>query len=409
MVKQPVSVSQLTVYIKSIMENDPKLKSVSVRGEISNYKYHSSGHIYFTLKDENSKIKCVMFKGYTSSLKFKPEDGLNVVITGSISVYERDGQYQMYCYKMEPDGIGELYLAFEQLKSKLSREGIFDDMFKKPIPLLPGRIGVATSPTGAVIKDIINVSTKRFRNINILLYPVKVQGNGAANTIAEAIEYFNSRDDIDVIIIGRGGGSIEELWAFNEEIVARAIHKSRIPVISAVGHETDFTIADFAADVRASTPSHAAEIAVPSYENIKYKIGSVNLKLIKNINVNLTSKRYNIKSALQRIDLNSPKNVIVQNIQYLDNLQNRLLYIIQSKLSENRHILSVCASKIDSFSPIKTLTRGYTYADKNGSVIKSIKSININDEINLHMHDGSAVCRVENIMEGIKWQGKKEN
>lgn len=268
------SVSQLTRYIKEVFDFDEVLNDVIVKGEVSNFKLHSSGHMYFTLKDNEAKIKCVMFKGYSSRLKFMPEDGMNIIAYGSVTVYERDGQYQLYCSKLEPDGYGSLYLAFEQLKEKLLKEGLFDEKYKKKLPVFPRKIGVVTSSTGAVIRDIINVSSKRFCGISILLYPAKVQGDGAAESIVEGIRYFNTRDDIDVIIIGRGGGSIEELWAFNEEIVARAIFESRIPVISAVGHETDYTIADFVADVRASTPSHAAEIAVPRFDELKFKINS---------------------------------------------------------------------------------------------------------------------------------------
>jgi exodeoxyribonuclease VII large subunit len=272
MISKTITVSELNKHIKDIIEGDINLKNVYVNGEISNFKFHSSGHMYFTLKDEYSKIKCIMFKSSNMLLKFIPEDGMNVIVKGNISIYERDGQYQLYCSKMEPDGIGSLYLAYEQLKIKLQNEGLFDSDKKKSLPFYPEKIGVATSSTGSVIRDIINVGANRFKNVNIVLYPVKVQGDGASGSIIAAIEYFNSRLDIDIIIIGRGGGSIEELWAFNEENLARAIVKSKIPVISAVGHETDFTISDFAADIRASTPSHAAEICVPSYNDLKYRI-----------------------------------------------------------------------------------------------------------------------------------------
>lgn len=407
--RQPLTVTNLNLYIKALMESDEVLNNIIVKGEISNFKHHSSGHMYFTLKDENSKIRCIMFRGSNLFLKFVPEDGMNVVIEGHVSLYERDGQYQLYCSRMEPDGLGSLYLAYEQLKEKLQREGIFGNEFKKPIPEFPKKIGVATSSTGAVIRDIINVSTNRFPGINILLYPVKVQGEGASRSIANAIEYFNSRDDIDVIIVGRGGGSIEELWAFNEEDVARAIFKSRIPVISAVGHETDFTIADFVADARASTPSHAAEIAVPSYNDITYKIDKLRQMLITHTSNGIYQKSFSVRNYLQHMKANSPKNRINQYMQYLDNLQNKLGHNIKITVSTGRTSVSVCSGKLDSLSPLKVLARGYTYVEKNNIVVRSVSDVKRDELIRMHMNDGMVECKVIDIMEGQRWQQEKKN
>lgn len=406
--KHPISVSQLTTHIKDIIESDYELSRTNVRGEISNFKHHSSGHMYFTLKDENAKIKCIMFRGYNAFLRFMPEDGMSVIIEGNVSLYEKDGQYQLYCNRMEPDGVGGLYLAYEQLKRRLQSEGLFSEERKRPIPPYPRRIGVATSPTGSVIKDIINVSSKRFNRTNILLYPVKVQGDGAAESIVEAIEYFNSIDGIDVIIIGRGGGSIEELWAFNEEILARAICESNIPVISAVGHETDFTIADFVADMRASTPSHAAEIAVPSYDNLVYRLDSIKGTISSKFINNISQKGYYVNSMVESIKRNSPKNRIVQYIQYIDSVESKMKLITRNQISYFGNRFSVLMGKLDTLSPIKTLNRGYSIAVRDKGVISSVKLLEAEDSIKVFMQDGCLDCKVVEISEGSLWKIKKE-
>jgi len=415
------SVSQLTRYIKEVFDFDEVLSDVIVKGEVSNFKLHSSGHMYFTLKDNEAKIKCVMFKGYGSRLKFMPEDGMNIIAYGSVTVYERDGQYQLYCSKLEPDGFGSLYLAFEQLKVKLLKEGLFDEKYKKKLPVFPRKIGVVTSSTGAVIRDIINVSSKRFYGINILLYPAKVQGDGAAESIVEGIRYFNTRDDIDVIIIGRGGGSIEELWAFNEEIVARAIFESRIPIISAVGHETDYTIADFVADVRASTPSHAAEIAVPRFDELKFKINSYQEALYRSLKNKIKGSQMFIETLNQKLLSYSPNNWIVQNVQYIDNLHNKIIHVITRKIDEQKRKLdlektqisnigknilfkrkgdfSALVGKLDALSPLKILTRGYAFVQKDDNIVKSINEVEIGDKIVLHLNDGKLNCDVLEKME----------
>lgn len=406
--KQTISVFQLTLHLKEIIENDFELSRVNVRGEISNFKYHSSGHMYFTLKDENAKIKCIMFRGYNAFLKFMPEDGMSVIIEGNVSVYEKDGQYQLYCSRMEPDGVGGLYLAYEQLKERLQGEGLFDEKRKMPIPLYPRKIGVATSPTGAVIRDIINVTSKRFYKSNILLYPVKVQGEGAAVSIVEAIRNFNKMEDVDVIIIGRGGGSIEELWAFNEEILARAISQSKIPIISAVGHETDFTIADFAADVRASTPTHAAEIAVPSYEDLVYKLESIKGNISSRFKNNVSKKSYYVQGMVENIKRNSPKNKIIQYIQYLDSVQSKMNLITQNRISAVGSRFSVLMGKLDTLSPVKTLNRGYSILTSEEKVIGSVKLLKEEDRIKVYMQDGSLDCKVVEISEGSIWKIEKK-
>ena len=275
----PMTVCELNNYIKDVIDNDFMLNNVYIKGEISNFKNHYSGHMYFTLKDEKSLIKCVMFKSYTSNLDFMPKDGMNVVVLGTVAVFERDGIYQIYVKGMEVDGMGALYTAYEQLKEKLEKEGLFDEKYKKKIPMLPTSIGVVTSKTGAVIRDIINVTTRRYPKVNIKLFPAAVQGKGASSTIVKAIQYFNREKNVDLIIVARGGGSLEDLWPFNEEETARAIFASEIPVISAVGHETDFTIADFVADLRAPTPSAAGELAVPSLDEVIWKIQSTRRRL----------------------------------------------------------------------------------------------------------------------------------
>lgn len=399
MLDNAVTVSYLNGYIKNRLEGDEKLKGLKVRGEISNFKLHSSGHLYFTLKDDNSKIKCVMFRSHAATVRFKPEDGLSIVASGYISLYERDGQYQLYCTKLEPDGIGSLYLAFEKLKKKLETEGIFSEMYKKPMPAMPERIGVITSPTGAVIRDIINVSGNRNKGIDILLYPVKVQGEGAADEIAEAIGYMNSRDDIDIIIIGRGGGSIEELWAFNEEKVARAVYESRIPIISAVGHETDFTIADFAADMRASTPSHAAELAVPDARKLRLEIGGCLSEVLKEINNTVSYYRSILGKYQLIIGQNSPEARIYQRYQLIDSMTNSIVYSINSKIAEEKSRMEICRNKLNDLNPYSVMQRGFALVEKDNRVLKGIEDIDINTNVKIIMHNGKAECNVLNIME----------
>ena len=390
----PISVTDLNKYIKDKIDKDEVLNNVLVKGEISNYKHHYTGHLYFTLKDENSLIKCIMFKGYATNLKFEPKDGMKVTILGSVSVFERDGVYQIYVKAMQEDGIGSLYKAYEEMKAKLEKEGLFDQSHKKKIPLMPKCIGVLTSNTGAVIRDIINVSTRRNPNVYIKLLPVPVQGEGAAEKIVDAINLMNEKKLADVIIVARGGGSLEDLWPFNEEIVARAIYNSDLPVISAVGHETDFTIADFVADLRAPTPSAAAELAVPNILDLKIKLEGYNnrYKLALKKKVEFMKLRYEkcmnsrvFKEPLQKIN----EKYILLDMK-VKSIQNSISNIYNSKKTNMiKHI-----AKLDALSPLKTLTRGYSIVQTNGKIVKSINQIKKDDEIDIKLIDGNAKAKV---------------
>ena len=394
MTYNPISVTDLNKYIKDKIAGDEMLNNVLVKGEISNYKHHYTGHLYFTLKDENSLIKCIMFKGYAANLKFEPRDGMKVMVFGTVSVFERDGVYQIYCKAMQEDGMGSLYKAYEEMKARLAKEGLFDQSHKKKIPLMPKCIGVLSSNTGAVIRDIINVSTRRNPNVYIKLLPVPVQGEGAAEKIAHAIKLMNEQKLADVIIIARGGGSLEDLWPFNEEIVARAIYDSDLPIISAVGHETDFTIADFVADLRAPTPSAAAELAVPNISDIVLKLESYNnrYKLALKKKVEFMKLRYE-KCMNSRV-FKEPTQKINEKYMLIDmkvkSMQNSISKIYNEKKTNMvKHI-----AKLDALSPLKTLTRGYSIAEFNGHVIKSVSQVKKDDNINLRLSDGSINARV---------------
>ena len=378
-----VTVTQLNKYLKDRFDEDENLGAILVKGEISNFKNHYTGHLYFTLKDENSLIKCIMFKSYAERLAFKPKDGMKVMVFGSVSVFERDGVYQIYVKSMMEDGMGDLHEQFEQLKAKLEAEGLFDESHKKPIPLYPKVVGVLTSQTGAVIRDIINVSTRRNPNVYIRLLPVPVQGPGAAEKIAEKIKVMNEKKLADVLIIGRGGGSLEDLWPFNEEIVARAIYDSELPIISAVGHETDFTIADFVADLRAPTPSAAAELAVPDVYELKQKINNYQnrYRLALKKKNELMRLRYEkcMKSRVFTDPLRRIRDMDVTVDSYIQRLENKMKII--HKDSQSSYIKLV--SKLDTLSPLKTLTRGYSLVEKNNNIIKSAKDVNTGDKIDL--------------------------
>ncbi len=387
---EPITVTALNKYIKNIVDNDEFLGMVYIRGEISNFKSHYTGHLYFTLKDETSLIKCVMFKTYTSNLNFTPKDGMSVVILGSVSVFERDGIYQIYVKGMEMDGVGALYAEYEKLKSKLAEEGLFDESKKKRIPMLPKSIGVITSKTGAVIRDIINVTTRRFPNVNIKLYPASVQGKGAAETIVNGLKYFNQARNVDVIIVARGGGSLEDLWPFNEEITARAIYESNIPVISAVGHETDFTIADFVADLRAPTPSAAGELAVPELNELMWKLGNIRKKICLLLTQKLELMKNKYYSLMNSKVLKNPYDILQQKTLTVEKFETELISNITIKIKDNRLKLTKIASSLDALSPLKTLTRGYSIIeDKNRNVITSVKEIKTNDIVSIILTDGS--------------------
>ena len=391
---KPITVQELNKYIKNKIDNDEYLNNVYVKGEISNFKLHYSGHMYFTLKDESSLIKCVMFKSYTPHLQFIPKDGMKVVILGTVSVFERDGQYQVYCKDMKQEGIGDLYEEYQKLKAKLEKEGLFDNSHKKNIPMFPKTIGVLTSSTGAVIRDIINVSTRRNPNVHIRLLPVPVQGQGAAEKIAEGIRKMNEEKLADVLIIGRGGGSLEDLWPFNEEIVARAIYDSDLPIISAVGHETDFTIADFVADLRAPTPSAAAELAVPNIEDVEYTIKTYQnrYRVALKRRVELMKLRY--EKCMTRRVFKEPLQKINERAITLDILVKSIQNSIQNKLHKSKTSAVEIITKLDALSPLKTLARGFNIAEKNGKIITKKQDVNLGDEITLRFIDGNVVTKV---------------
>ena len=386
----PITVTDLNKYIKNKIDDDEILSNVLVKGEISNFKNHYTGHMYFTLKDENSLIKCVMFKSYTAHLNFMPKDGMKVMILGSVSVFERDGVYQIYAKAMKEDGLGSLYTAYEELKKKLEQEGLFAREHKKNIPFMPKTIGVLTSNTGAVIRDIINVSTRRNPNVHIRLYPVPVQGPGAGEKIAEGIEFMNKNKLADVIIVGRGGGSLEDLWPFNEEIVARAIYNSELPIISAVGHETDFTIADFVADLRAPTPSAAAELAVANVEDVRENLNMYNNRYKIALKKKIELMRLSYEKCMARQAFKNPTQKINEQYMIIDMNVKKLQNSIMLKIKEAKTNFVKEASKLDSLSPLKTLTRGYSIVSnrENGKIIKSIKDLKQNDNITIKLVDG---------------------
>ena len=391
-----VTVTQLNKYIKDRFDEDENLNAILVKGEISNFKDHYTGHLYFTLKDENSLIKCIMFKSYAERLAFKPKDGMQVMVFGSVSVFERDGAYQIYVKSMLEDGMGDLHEKYEKLKKQLEQEGLFDENHKKPIPLYPKEIGVLTSQTGAVIRDIINVSTRRNPNVHIRLLPVPVQGAGSAEKIAEKIKFMNEQKLADVIIIGRGGGSLEDLWPFNEEIVARAIYKSEIPIISAVGHETDFTIADFVADLRAPTPSAAAELAVPDVFELKQKINNYQNRYRNALKKKAEFMRLRYEKCLKSRVFTDPTRKIKEQYMILDTYVKRLETRIEMLQKDRKAQFIELVSKLDTLSPLKTLTRGYCLTEKNGTIVKSAEDLKEGDNIKLKFFNGEKNAEILN-------------
>lgn len=391
---EPISVSDLNRYMKDKVADDEYLKSVFVRGEISNFKHHYTGHMYFTLKDENSLIKCIMFKSSTLTLNFVPKDGMKVNVLGSVAVFERDGVYQIYCKAMQEDGVGNLYAKFKELKDKLEKEGLFDAEHKKKIPMMPKVIGVLTSNTGAVIRDIINVSTRRNPNCYIRLYPVPVQGPGAAEKIVDAIRFMNEHKLADVLIVARGGGSLEDLWPFNEEIVARAIYDSELPVISAVGHETDFTIADFVADLRAPTPSAAAELAVTDIFDLQDRINLYQrrLQLLLRKKVEVLRLRYD--KCMKSRCFTEPSYLFQDRYLKLDSFVRNLEKAINLKMKDYKLKTVEKITKLDAMSPLKTLARGYTVVEKDDKLVKSVKDLKKDDIINVRLNDGKIDAKI---------------
>ena len=390
-----ITVSDLNKYIKNKIADDEYLNNVLIKGEISNFKNHYTGHMYFTLKDKESLIKCICFKSYAQKLTFMPKDGMKVMVLGTVSVFERDGIYQIYVKAMEEDGLGDLYTKYQELKEKLERQGLFSEEHKMKIPIMPKVIGVLTSKTGAVIKDIINVSTRRNPNVYIRLLPVPVQGEGAAEKIAEGIEYMNKNKLADVLILARGGGSLEDLWPFNEEIVANSIYNSEIPIISAVGHETDFTIADFVADLRAPTPSAAAELAVSDIYEVQRKIDTYQDRLRNSLikKVELMKMRY--EKVMASVVFKEPLRKVNDNYQKIDTIIKNLDTLIKSKQEKEKTKYIELVSKLDALSPLKTLYRGYSITEKNGKVVKSVKELEKGDKVLVRLSDGEKRATIE--------------
>ena len=395
------AVYEVTKYIRQKLDRDEVLRDVYVKGEISNLRQPTSGHLYFTLKDERSELRCVMFREKNRKLKSIPVDGTSVIARGHISVYERQGKYQLYVDDIQEEGIGALYRAFEQLKKKLKEEGLFDAAYKKPIPVFPRRIGVITSSTGAAIRDILNITRRRFPHVHILLAPVAVQGEEAAPQIVNAIRLMNrvnaEQMKIDVLVVGRGGGSIEELWAFNEEAVARAIFSSEIPVISAVGHETDFTIADFVADLRAATPSEAAELAVPDKREIENNLSSLKLRMQQNAFKAIEYHRKQLESIERNILFRTPMEKINQYRQTVDEIKRSITAEITHLIALHKKSLHAITGKLDALSPHAILERGYSICSRlpEGEIIRSVEDISIGDMLKILFRDGEAVSEVK--------------
>lgn len=388
------TVSQANQYIKNMFNQDFLLNNISVRGEVSNCKYHSSGHIYFSIKDRNGLLSCVMFAGKKRGLDFKMEEGNKVIVSGNINVYERDGKYQLYADKIEKEGTGDLYKRFIELKNELEEMGMFSDEYKKEIPKYSMNVGIVTASTGAAIQDIINISKRRNPYIKLVLYPAKVQGDGAADTIVNGIRCLDSKN-LDVIIVGRGGGSIEDLWAFNEEKVARAIFECNTPVISAVGHETDYTIADYVADMRAPTPSAAAELVVFEYNKLCEKISSYEENIRYRIDIKIRNYKNTVNDLLWKLNKMSPANNIQSKRQRLADLEIRLYDSINRKTSERRHQLELLTERLNGLSPLNKLSGGYAYiSDDKNKPVKSIKQINADDELKIVLKDGNAKVKV---------------
>ena len=394
-----LSVSQLNRYIKMNFDADENLANIFISGEISNFTNHyRTGHLYFTLKDDSSAVRAVMFNSSAKRLKFMPEDGMKVIARGRVSVYEASGQYQLYVDDMQPDGVGALNLAYEQLKEKLQKEGLFSELHKKPLPPYPEKVGVITSPTGAAVRDIINVLGRRFSYAEIVFCPVLVQGDGAHLQLTDAVNLFNSERAADVIIIGRGGGSIEDLWAFNDEGLARAVYNSEIPVISAVGHETDFTICDFVADMRAPTPSAAAELAVPDANELQYALSALKNRMFLNVSSGIADRRSRLEYLTSKGVLKSPDEMLSNRSQRLDTAFSKMLSSYENRIGGKKVEFISAATALSKLDPMSVLMRGFAFvSDKNGKNVYSSQALEKGDKINVRFHDGSAVCEVKEI------------
>lgn len=394
-----LSVSQLNRYIKMNFDADENLANIFISGEISNFTNHyRTGHLYFTLKDDSAAVRAVMFNSSAKRLKFMPEDGMKVIARGRVSVYEASGQYQLYVDDMQPDGVGALNLAYEQLKEKLQKEGLFSELHKKPLPPYPEKVGVITSPTGAAVRDIINVLGRRFPYAEIVFCPVLVQGDGAHLQLTDAVNLFNSERAADVIIIGRGGGSIEDLWEFNDEGLARAVYNSEIPVISAVGHETDFTICDFVADMRAPTPSAAAELAVPDANELQYALSALKNRMFLNVSSGIADRRSRLEYLTSKGVLKSPDEMLSNRSQRLDTAFSKMLSSYENRIGGKKVEFISAATALSKLDPMSVLMRGFAFvSDKSGKNVFSSQALAKGDKINVRFHDGSAVCEVKEI------------
>lgn len=394
-----LSVSQLNRYIKMNFDADENLANIFISGEISNFTNHyRTGHLYFTLKDDSAAVRAVMFNSSAKRLKFMPEDGMKVIARGRVSVYEASGQYQLYVDDMQPDGVGALNLAYEQLKEKLQKEGLFSELHKKPLPPYPEKVGVITSPTGAAVRDIINVLGRRFPYAEIVFCPVLVQGEGAHLQLTDAVNLFNSERAADVIIIGRGGGSIEDLWEFNDEGLARAVYNSDIPVISAVGHETDFTICDFVADMRAPTPSAAAELAVPDANELQYALSALKNRMFLNVSSGIADRRSRLEYLTSKGALKSPDEMLSNRSQRLDTAFSKMLSSYENRIGGKKVEFISAATALSKLDPMSVLMRGFAFvSDESGKNVYSSQALAKGDKINVRFHDGSAVCEVKEI------------
>ena len=400
MSQQILSITQINEYIRTMMDGDRLLCGVAVRGEISNYKVYPSGHHYFTLKDDGAALKCVMFRGNAMKLRFRPDNGMQVVAMGKITVYPRDGAYQLYCTGLILDGVGDLYAAFEQLKTKLAAEGLFDPAHKKPIPQFPQTIGIVTSSAGAAVHDMLRILNKRFPLTKVRLLPVRVQGAEAPDEIASAIGYANHHKLADLLIVGRGGGSIEDLWAFNDERVAYAIYRSEIPVISAVGHEPDVTISDFVADLRAATPSNAAELAVPDQDALRQVLDTMSTAMETALKRQLNTSQQRLKMLSESPALQSPQGYLEQRSKSVELLKSRLSAAQSTILNRHNQQYLTLTAKLDALSPLKVLTRGYAMVqDASGDVIRSVKQTAVGDTVEITLRDGNVSAAVTQIKE----------
>ena len=401
MAQNVLSITQLNEYIRGRMDSDPLLAQVAVRGEISNYKLYPSGHHYFTLKDEGSALRCVMFKGNALRLRFRPENGMKIIAMGKVSVYPRDGAYQLYCTAMTMDGVGDLYAAFEQLKKKLAAQGLFDPAHKKSLPRYPGTIGIVTSSAGAAVHDMLRILRKRYPLCKIRLLPVRVQGAEAPREIAAAIGYANRYQLADLLIVGRGGGSIEDLWAFNDEQVAYAIYHSEIPIISAVGHEPDVTISDYVADLRAATPSNAAELAVPDQDTLRQNLDAMSNAMASNLTRQVKAARQHLQVLAASQALQSPTGYLEQRNQSVELLKNRMIAAQNQTITKAKQRYIAQVSKLEAMSPLKVLTRGYSMAQtQSGEVVRSVKQVSLGERIRVRLSDGTLSATVMNKEEG---------